>query len=331
MILNEYGNKKSKRKSKGVDIHAHPMADRLKQLLDKEIVDFTFIRLDGHTRHAVGTRNIDIVKVVGGKGEIPKGTGKVSPRVVPFWDLQKKKWRCFRRDRVAKIGKHYNWNGEQTDFGTYKESREIVMKDQDDIILNMRFDRLLDNFVESLKNDRITMKQIDEAVDIYSERLQRMNLPFDTIQYFFESAMKELEEKKDDDFLVIPKKYIRKAEKLVKDIEDLYNYTDTKKDDWLDIYDENDDLFCVKDFEWDENTATFSWFEKDLKSYKKQEPTKQYETFIISGEFDDYEFEDFIKYWNKHIKRTKKFYEMNPDDLDKILSGEKEDSEEDEN
>jgi len=63
--------------------------DELRDLLQRKIVNFEFIKLNGEVRPARGTTNL---KYVPGDSH-PKGTGNPHPTVATFYDLKKQLWR----------------------------------------------------------------------------------------------------------------------------------------------------------------------------------------------------------------------------------------------
>ena len=73
----------------------------LKMLLNKGIVDFEFIKVDGVTkRKARATRQIEYVP----QRNMPHG-GYVSPKIIPWYDLQKQAWRSVSKLRTKEIVK----------------------------------------------------------------------------------------------------------------------------------------------------------------------------------------------------------------------------------
>lgn len=66
--------------------------EKIKELYDalsKGVVKFMFRKKDGTLRHAVGTVVHDMIKY-----EF-KGTGKPSPSVLNYWDMEKEAFRSF--------------------------------------------------------------------------------------------------------------------------------------------------------------------------------------------------------------------------------------------
>lgn len=203
MILTEEPIKKSKevsKKLKGKDrVSSHPMVDKVKEKMSDDIVDFIFIKIDGSKRRATGTRNIDIVKAVGGKGQIPKGVRTPSPRVLTFWDMDKKRWRCFRRDRFVSIGKSHEWNDETKK--KYNVVKESIDCDYDkEFIRDLEFECLFDSYVKNISGliEKFNVR-FEDAIQIVSEQsgndLIKLNLNDSEIDYFCESAAKEIASK----------------------------------------------------------------------------------------------------------------------------------------
>lgn len=63
--------------------------EELRRELNKRIVSFAFKKLDGTLRTANGTTNLASVP----HDQHPKGVRKASPKVVTFFDLDKREWR----------------------------------------------------------------------------------------------------------------------------------------------------------------------------------------------------------------------------------------------
>lgn len=65
------------------------LADELKKRLHYGKTHFWFRKDNGEEREAYGTLNLDDIP----EDKHPKGTGKTSPLVVAFYDLEKEAWR----------------------------------------------------------------------------------------------------------------------------------------------------------------------------------------------------------------------------------------------
>ena len=74
-------------------------AQEIREKLHNGVVTFTFKKLNGKVRKAVGTLHDGILegKMVGGP------TGKSSPRVQVFYDLENEGWRSFSIGRELEI------------------------------------------------------------------------------------------------------------------------------------------------------------------------------------------------------------------------------------
>lgn len=72
----------------------------LKEALESGVVNFTFKKVNGETRKAVGTTNPTILET---HKATPKGTGIAPAGTIPFFDLEKKEWRSTRTTAVVSI------------------------------------------------------------------------------------------------------------------------------------------------------------------------------------------------------------------------------------
>jgi len=61
----------------------------LREALNNGTIQFAFKKKDGNLRIALGTTNMELVPL----DDHPKGTGTSSPKVVPYFDLNKQAWR----------------------------------------------------------------------------------------------------------------------------------------------------------------------------------------------------------------------------------------------
>ena len=76
-------------------------AKALLALLDKNIVRFTYEKVDGTIRHAIGTRNLCLAcQALNISIPMPK-SGRSNPTA--YYDLEKRDWRSFRADNVLTI------------------------------------------------------------------------------------------------------------------------------------------------------------------------------------------------------------------------------------
>lgn len=72
---------------------------KLCDLLRQGFVEFTYIKKDGTTRQAIGTRNVAMVEKMG--GDAPMGTGEVPENTLPYWDYDRQAWRSFRTSSIV--------------------------------------------------------------------------------------------------------------------------------------------------------------------------------------------------------------------------------------
>ena len=80
--------------------------ENIKKCLEEGVVTFTFTKANGETRVAHGTRILDPAVATGYSNEhAPKGTGRETPGVVPYWDIDKEAWRSVREDSIISIDK----------------------------------------------------------------------------------------------------------------------------------------------------------------------------------------------------------------------------------
>lgn len=85
--------------------------ENIKNLLTTGIVTFTFIKANGETRVARGTRMLDPRVATGYSDEHAlKGTGRETPGVVPYWDCDKEAWRSVREDSIISIDNIENYD-----------------------------------------------------------------------------------------------------------------------------------------------------------------------------------------------------------------------------
>ena len=86
------------------------MEKNLKELLNENVVTFTFTKLNGETRRAIGTRAVlsdsefsENEHVNFTKYDLPKNANHTSVDVITYWDLEKFAWRCCRTDSIVSI------------------------------------------------------------------------------------------------------------------------------------------------------------------------------------------------------------------------------------
>lgn len=79
------------------------IVEELKEKLKSgEKVGFTYTKRNGETRHAYGTKNLDVVKDID-ENAVPSGTGTPKDGVISYFDLDKNAWRSFREDSLVSI------------------------------------------------------------------------------------------------------------------------------------------------------------------------------------------------------------------------------------
>lgn len=97
------------------------MEKDIKQLLNNNVVEFTFTKKNGEIRKAVGSRNINFLiwtdQTNFTENDKPKGINKESDSVCPYWDFDKCAWRSVAVDSVISIDKLYEidafWTNEK--------------------------------------------------------------------------------------------------------------------------------------------------------------------------------------------------------------------------
>lgn len=84
--------------------------DNLKELLNENVVSFTFKKVNGEERTAFGTRAVLNNREFASEpminfteNDLPKGTGTENNDVIKYWDLEKRAWRSCRVDSVISI------------------------------------------------------------------------------------------------------------------------------------------------------------------------------------------------------------------------------------
>jgi hypothetical protein len=83
-----------------------PTKEELYKLLEDEILEVTFIKLDGDKRVMTCTLKEDIKpKATKTDPLSQEKVRKVSDKVVSVWDVNAKGWRSFRYERVEKVEK----------------------------------------------------------------------------------------------------------------------------------------------------------------------------------------------------------------------------------
>lgn len=76
----------------------HPVKfQELREALNQGVVEFAFKKLDGTLRTAVGTTALTRIP----DESHPKGKRASSPKVVVFYDIEKRQWRSLRATQEA--------------------------------------------------------------------------------------------------------------------------------------------------------------------------------------------------------------------------------------
>lgn len=79
------------------------LQEKLNRMLKNyDVVNFTYIKKNGETRHARGTKKIDAIEKVD-ENAIPKGTGTPKVGIISYFDLDKEAWRSVRDDAIVSI------------------------------------------------------------------------------------------------------------------------------------------------------------------------------------------------------------------------------------
>ena len=76
------------------------LANSLRTLLARNIVRFTFKKVNGEIRHAVGTRNLDIARAKTGE-DIP--APRFGEQPYSYYDVEKKGWRSYKPELLISI------------------------------------------------------------------------------------------------------------------------------------------------------------------------------------------------------------------------------------
>ena len=86
------------------------MIRELQQKMVTQVVHFVFRKVDGTTRHAYGTRSADVIANYGtGSDRTDGAKAAKTPNfgTFPYFDIERKAWRCFRLDRLVSIEDDY--------------------------------------------------------------------------------------------------------------------------------------------------------------------------------------------------------------------------------
>ena len=146
-----------------------PLLTKIKDEMTSKIVRFSFRKLDGSTRIAVGTRNLDIIEASGGKAALPKGLRTPSPKVLTFFDLIKREWRCFRRDRLLKMLKVFEVDKKSKKKFGLESLKESNFDDDSDIQRENEVEIFIDGFLIDLEQD------VEKALTKYTDELSGLS------------------------------------------------------------------------------------------------------------------------------------------------------------
>lgn len=80
------------------------LAEELKVKLQHGKVHFWFLKDNGEEREAYGTLKLSDIP----EDKHPKGTGKSSPFVIVFFDLEKEAWRSCKNTSIIAIDPNYD-------------------------------------------------------------------------------------------------------------------------------------------------------------------------------------------------------------------------------
>jgi len=77
------------------------MNNKFGTYLNDHSLEFKFKKIDGSTRIAKGTRNLDLIpEEFHPKGTAPEATEKRNEKIVAYFDFDKKSWRSFKRESL---------------------------------------------------------------------------------------------------------------------------------------------------------------------------------------------------------------------------------------
>lgn len=79
------------------------LTEKLNRLLQSEdVVNFTYTKKNGETRHARGTKKPSAIIAVD-ENALPKGTGTPKTGVITYFDLDKEAWRALQETSLVSI------------------------------------------------------------------------------------------------------------------------------------------------------------------------------------------------------------------------------------
>lgn len=79
------------------------LISQLKNLMQNDVVEFEFKKINGEQRRAYGTRAEDVLKQ---NNDVPQNHRK-SSTTFPYYDIEKKAWRCFKPELLQSINLNY--------------------------------------------------------------------------------------------------------------------------------------------------------------------------------------------------------------------------------
>ena len=82
--------------------------EEMKNQMIEGICHFVFIKTNGETRDAYGTRASDLIeKYSEKKGKKEKKDRQLNGAVFPYFDLEKQEWRCFKVESLIHLDREY--------------------------------------------------------------------------------------------------------------------------------------------------------------------------------------------------------------------------------
>lgn len=118
------------------------IANNLHTLLAQNIVSFTFRKVNGEIRHAVGTRNLTLASRYT-QTEIPAPKGEEQPN--SYYDVEKMGWRSYKPENLISIdGFKIGWRSAESTKKPELPKREIpINKPTEKGVANIDFDKIL--------------------------------------------------------------------------------------------------------------------------------------------------------------------------------------------
>lgn len=79
------------------------LINKLNRLLQSEnVVNFTYLKKNGETRHARGTKKPSAITAID-EDALPKGAGTPKSGVIAYFDLDKEAWRSLQENSLVSI------------------------------------------------------------------------------------------------------------------------------------------------------------------------------------------------------------------------------------